>query len=225
MVTRRTLAEQISDHVREMIAQDVYKPGQKLTTQALARTLNVSMTPVREAFKTLAALGFVELVANRGAVVARLDAKELTDLLTVYARLDMLAGELAAERATPQDVAALRTIIAQMAAAVETDDQLAYFHENQDFHATLARISANPLLIELHSNLRDRLYSTRLRGLQGHPDGWKAVALEHVAIVDAVEARDPERVGRLLRHHFRGAWQSLGRAAGQETWLPPDRKG
>lgn len=220
MVVRRNLAEQIVDHVRDKIAQDIYKPGQKLTTQALAAELSVSMTPVREAFKTLSALGFVELIANKGAVVASLDETEITHLLTVYSRLDMLAGELASELAGPKDIADLRAIIARMERAVENDDQLSYFHENQDFHSALARLSANPFLIELHSNLNARLYSTRLRGLREHGENWKLVAKEHIAIVDAIEAQDAERAGKLLRRHFRGSWLSLDRPAPGEIGRP-----
>lgn len=216
MVVRRTLAEQIVDHVRENIARNIYKPGEKLTTQSLAEELNVSMTPVREALKTLAALGFVELIPNRGAVVASLNEKEAMHLLTVYSRLDMLAGELAAELATPQDVALLRSIIAQMMQAVERNDQITYFHENQDFHSALARISANPVLIEMHSNLNERLYSTRFRGLQENSTVWKDVAMEHHAIVDAIEGRNAELAGRLLRQHFRGAWKSLDTSSVQK---------
>lgn len=213
MVIRRTLAEQIVDHVREKIAEDIYRPGQKLTAQSVAEELNVSMTPVREAFKTLAAQGFVELVANRGAIIARLDDKEATNLLTVYSRLDMLAGELAAEVATPADIAALRAIIGQMMRAVERNDQIAYFHENQDFHSTLARVSANPVLVEMHSNLNARLYSTRFRGMRENSGNWQDVAVEHHAIVDAIEQKDAVRAGKLLREHFRGAWKSIDRAA------------
>jgi DNA-binding GntR family transcriptional regulator len=209
MVVRRTLAEQIVDHVREKIAQDSYQPGQKLTTQALAEELNVSMTPVREALKTLAALGFVDLVANRGAVVARLDEKEASYLLTVYSRLDMLAGELAAEFATASDIVSLRRIISQMMDAVERNDQITYFHENQDFHSSLVKMSENPVLIEMHANLNARLYSTRFRGLRENNMIWKEVALEHHAIVDAIENRDAQLASKLLRQHFRGAWKSL----------------
>jgi DNA-binding GntR family transcriptional regulator len=227
MVVRRTLAEQIVDHVREKIAQDIYRPGQKLTTQHLAQELNVSMTPVREAFKTLAALGFVELVINRGAIVARLDENEATHLLTVYSRLDMLAGELAAESATPRDIAGLRAIIDRMMDAITADDQIAYFHENQDFHSALARISANPVLVDMHSNLNARLYSTRFRGMKENEAVWKDVALEHRAIVDAIEDRNAELAGKLLRAHFRGAWKSLDRVTGHtetEDVIAPSAK-
>lgn len=216
MVIRRTLAEQIVDHVREKIAQDIYHPGQKLATQSLAEELNVSMTPVREALKTLAALGFVQLVANRGAVVAKLDEKEASHLLTVYSRLDMLAGELAAELATDADIALLRRIIDQMMLAVERNDQITYFHENQDFHSSLARISANPVLIGMHANLNARLYSTRFRGLRENSTVWKDVAMEHHAIVDAIENRNTELASRLLRQHFRGAWKSLDHPTAQK---------
>lgn len=209
-VTRQTLAEQIVDYVRDKIGEDVFKPGQKLTIQSIAEELNVSMTPVREAFKTLAALGLVDMVPNRGVVVAKLDADEASQMLTVYSRLDMLGGELAARSAVKEDVARLRSLVAKMIKSVENNDQITYFHTNQEFHSALVRISRNPTLIELHDNLNARLYSTRFRGMREHNSGdWKKVALEHTAIVDAVENHDPERAADLLKVHFKGAWQGL----------------
>ncbi len=216
-VTRKTLPEQIVDYIRDRIAGDVFKPGQKLTTQAMAEELNVSMTPVREAFKTLAALGLVDMIPNRGVVVARLDTARMTHMLTVYSRLDMLGGELAAENATRDDVEHLRKLVVKLLRSVEDNDQTTYFHTNQEFHSTLVRISRNPVLIEMHDNLNSRLYSTRFRGMREHnSEDWKKVALEHIAIVDAVENHDADRVAALLKAHFKGAWLSLEKASEEE---------
>lgn len=209
-VARRTLAEQIVDHVRDQIGQGILEPGQKLTIQAMARELDVSMTPVREAFKTLAALRLVEFEANRGATVSRIDRREAAEMLLVYSRLDMLGGELAALNATASDVDALRSLLARQAEAVHAGDRIAYFHVNQAFHRRLAAASANPTLIDMHTNLSDRLWGTRFRGMDATAENWHSLAEEHMAIVDAVEARDARRVADLLRHHFRGAWTALG---------------
>lgn len=213
-VTRQTLAEQIVDYVRDRIGEEVFKPGQKLTIQSIAEELNVSMTPVREAFKTLAALGLVDMVPNRGVVVAKLGADEASQMLTVYSRLDMLGGELAALNAVKEDVARLRALVAKMIKAVENNDQITYFHTNQEFHSTLVRISRNPTLIgSPRQSECTALQHSLPRHARAQLGRLEKVALEHTEIVDAVEKHDAERAADLLKVHFKGAWQGLRRSA------------
>lgn len=205
-VERKTLAEQIVIHIRDRISQNVYRPGQKLTIQGLAEELQVSMTPVREALKTLAAERLVEVTPNKSVVVAELDPAEIAQVLLVYSRLEMLAGELSAARRDPAALARLRDLSEQTKAAVVSNDYLAYFHANQDFHLALAEASGNATLVELHRNLNARLYHVRFRGgAHSDPAGWAARAREHDAIVEAIDSGDRETTARLLEHHFRGA--------------------
>ncbi|MCR8547489.1 GntR family transcriptional regulator [Salipiger sp. P9] len=205
-VKRTTLAEQIVEFVRDKISQNLYQPGDKLTIQGLAEELGVSMTPVREALKTLAAERLIELLPNRGAVIARPDPEEITQMLEIYARLDAMAGEMAAMRASEADVAELRALARAVDAAVAGGDLVEYFHANQDFHLGIARVSGNEVLRELHRNLNARLYHVRFRGIdQTAPNSWHSLAAEHHEIVDAIAARDSARAADLLTAHFRGA--------------------
>lgn len=216
-VRRATLPEQIVEYVRDQISQDLFRPGQKLTIQGLAEELQVSMTPVREALKILSAERLVDLVPNRGAVIAQLDPDEVAQMLAVYSRLEVMAGELAATAATPEDIADLRSIAAQVSEAAARADRLDYFHANQAFHLRLASASGNRILAELHRNLNARLYHVRFRGANREgAKTWEQLAREHHVIIDAIERGDVAETAALLDRHFRDARSAIADQAAAE---------
>lgn len=206
-VARQTLADQIVEYVRDQISQDILKPGQKLTIQGLAKELNVSMTPIREAIKTLAALRLVDVEVNKSVVIAQPNMEETRQLLIVYSRLEMLAGELAAQNATAEDIASLKELAGRLVAAQQQGKKLEYFHINQEFHLVLVMASHNQPLIEIHQNLNARLYHVRFRGIGAVDVDWGDVAKEHNDIVAAIEKHDSKDVAALVKKHFRGAYQ------------------
>lgn len=208
-VKRATLADQIVDYVRDGISQNALQPGQRLTIQGLAQELNVSMTPVREAIKTLHAMRLVESETNRGVTIAQPDARETLDLLRVYSRLEAFAGELLAETHTAADIEDLRKIAQRITQAVTQSDRLEYFHANQDFHLRLVAMAGNASLAEIHQNLNARLYPFRFRGISSSDHGWMELADEHQLIIDAITAGDVRRSAELLEFHSRGARAAL----------------
>ena len=105
MVRRHTLAEQVVEYVRDRISQNVLKPGQKLTIQGLAGELNISMTPVREAIKTLAAMRLVVVEVNKSLVIAQPDAEDVRQLMVVYNNLESLAVDLVVKHASDAQIA------------------------------------------------------------------------------------------------------------------------
>ncbi len=205
VVHRTTLADQVVEYIRDQISQNVLKPGQKLTIQGLADELNVSMTPVREALKTLAAMRLVKVEANKSVVIASPDAEEVRQLMVVYNRLETLALELIVESARDEDLDSLRAAAERSTAAVAASNQLEYFHANQDFHLLLVKLSGNAPLIEIYGSLNARLYPYRFRGMNDIDSRWSELAKEHHAIVDALYKRDSALATKIVKQHSRGA--------------------
>jgi len=98
---RRVLHEAVAARLRELIVEGVLVPGAHLNERVLCERLAVSRTPLREAFRTLSGEGIVELLPNRGAVVAALSREDVEHAFELMAALESLAGDLAARRATP----------------------------------------------------------------------------------------------------------------------------
>ena len=102
---RRPLHEEAVDRLRDLIVRGELAPGARLNERVLTARLGVSRTPLREAIKLLATEGLVELMPNRGAVVAPIEPARIAETLAVMGALESLAGELACAQASGQDVA------------------------------------------------------------------------------------------------------------------------
>ncbi|WP_170116044.1 GntR family transcriptional regulator [Brenneria roseae] len=216
-VDRRPLTDQVADYVRDLIIQDILKPGDPINVQSICETLQISQTPLREALKMLAAQRLVDMKPNKRVVVASLDAREVEDMLVVYTEMEKLAGRLAARHATPADIKVLQQHEKALMAAFNAGESLRYFHANQAFHLALVRASHNETLIEVHANLNARLYRIRFKGnqLNDRRGDWKVVAEEHAEILRAIVEQDGERGAALLSQHLNGARFSLREQAGE----------
>src|SRR6516164_4297028 len=111
---RAALGDAVAEILRRAILDGSLKPGQKLHENALARQLEVSRSPIREALLQLERERLVDGQLNRSAVVRRPSPKEIRQVYTIRAALEGIAARWAAERATPDLVARLK----QMAAAL-----------------------------------------------------------------------------------------------------------
>ena len=106
-VFRTVISEQIKDQLMEEIFQHKYKPGDRLVESALAKELNVSQTSVREALRSLVAMGFLESEPFKGITVRSLSRQDLWEVYTVRAALESLAAAQAAQRITAEQIAEL----------------------------------------------------------------------------------------------------------------------
>lgn len=209
-LVRPALSVEITDRMRRMIMEGELKPGEKVPEKALTEHFGVSRTPIREAVKILAHEGLVELVQNRGAVVAPQTADELRELFPVIAALEGAAGELAAAHASDAAIAALGERCVAMRAAYESGDRPTYFDINQQIHAGILKAAGNPTIMRHHAALASRVFRARYQAnLSG--DRWHAATLEHEAIQAALEARDGKRLGELMREHLMHKLESLTR--------------
>lgn len=218
-------ADAVVDHLIELIVSGAVEPGKLLPVEsALCEAFGVSRTVVREAVKSLEAKGLLKVRQGVGTLVSAQESWNLLDpaLLTAIVRhderydiLDQLIdvrtslessmAREAARKATPADVAELRDLMAQLDAAVEEPDLLddidVTFHErimlvsgNQlgraIVHTVHAEARRSPRYVG-HSALKHRRQSNR----------------QHLAVLDAIEAGDPDAAAALMAEHIATSWQ------------------
>ena len=205
------LSEQTASHIRDMIVLDELQPGQRLRERNLSEKFNISRTPLREAFKMLAAEGLVQLLPNRGAVVSSLSSEEVQDKLQVLAALESLAGELACQRATDEEIAEIKALHYEMLAAFTRKDRKGYFKINQQIHHCLVAASHNASLIETHSRINMQLYRVRYTSNLKNRT-WPSAVEEHEQILNSLEARDIDALPHQLRAHFKSTWSKFSQA-------------
>src|SRR5919108_3925066 len=114
IINRATLSDQIYDYLRGEILTGRFAPGDRLDLGELVERLKVSKMPVKEAIGRLASDGLLDVQAQRGTFVSRVDPRELAETFEVRRALEMLAGELAASRVQKADLDKLRALVAEM---------------------------------------------------------------------------------------------------------------
>lgn len=199
---RTVLHERIAERLRDLITDGSLAPGAHLNERVLCDQLQVSRTPLREAFRTLAAEGVVHLIPNRGAVVAQLERPEVDHAFELMASLEALSGELAVQRATAAEIQAIRRMHQSLVQAHVRRDLNRYYRINRDIHAALVRCARNPMLTDTYQRLNARLQALRFRS-NLNPDKWDVAVAEHARMLELLEARDARGLAALMRKHLK----------------------
>jgi len=200
-IPRQVLHQEVTVRLRQRIVEGHLAPGAKLNERELSESLKVSRTPLREAIKMLAAEGLVELLPNRGAVVALLTEQDVVDTFEVIAGLEGQAGELAAERITDEELAEIRALHYEMLAAFTRRDLPTYYRINAQIHARINAAARNRVLTQTWSTVNARLQALRFRS--NFDEGkWKRAVKEHDRMVDLLAARDGPGMRALLVAHL-----------------------
>ncbi|MBB6509912.1 DNA-binding GntR family transcriptional regulator [Rhizobium soli] len=207
-IRRTALHDTLVTRLRDMIIEGELAPGSRMHESQLGEQLGVSRTPLREAIKYLASEGLVELIPSRGAIVKRFSGKDVHDMLIVLKNLEELAGSLACETATDDDIARVRQLHDEMRACYDVKDRLRYYKLNQAIHTEICRIADNQALSSVQAQLQSRLKRIRFIGHEG-PDKWSAAMAEHEEMIVALEARDGETLSKVLGLHLLSAWQRV----------------
>lgn len=195
------LHEQATQRLRQMLVEGQIAPGAKLNERELCEQLKVSRTPLREAIKTLAAEGLVELVPNRGAVAVQLSETDVHNTFEVMAGLEAASGQLAAQRVTDAELAEIKAMHYEMLAAYTRRDLSAYYPLNAAIHRAINAAARNPVLTSTYNQVNARLQALRFRSNQ---DGekWARAVKEHEAMIQALEARDSAALAQVLTTHL-----------------------
>src|SRR3984957_7710587 len=186
-------------------AMDVYRSRAeiRLDERGLAQDFGISRTPVREAMAQLEREGFVRSVPRRGIYVVRKTRREVIELITAWAALESMAARLITENASDDEIASLR----KMFATFENGEVRAHLDEysqlNIEFHQMIIRLSRNSVLVDLAENLFTHMRMIRRKTI-GEKDGADRWICDHMHIIEALEARDTERAGMLVRDHALG---------------------
>ena len=189
------------------------KPGEWLRQEKLAQELNVSQMPVREALKELAAEGLIEHVPYRGARVVEFSSEDITDLYEHRAFLEGRAAEFAANYITSGDIEELKEMTKQMF-AIPPEQINDYRKINRRFHETIFRASKHEYLIRSLAQMWETFPTMLIANFpataqQPVPQREDQDREEHQAIIEALEAHNPQKAGEAMRAHILSAAHHL----------------
>ena len=232
-VSRITLGEQVAAQLSDQISEGKWKPGEKLPSEAeLCFALNIGRSTLREALKSLAFVGMVQMrpgegtyvIEGSGLLIERIMArgflkteKELQDVGEARVVLEGETAALAAERAEPSDLAQLDALMSEMKLSIAGQGR-PYVDLDVEFHLANAQCAKNQMLFELLSPIRGVLKewiskSQELPGIQ------QSAHRQHAAILSAVRKREPEKARHAMRTHLQTCervFSLLGRLTGSK---------
>lgn len=201
LADRRLLHETVVDQLRDLIVQGELAPETKLNERVLAERLGTSRTPLREAIKFLASEGLVELLPNRGAVVAALKPEKMQEVFVVLGALEALAGDLACRNASETDIADIRALHYHMLAHHARGELAQYFRYNQQIHQRIIDCAGNATLAQawraMNAHVKRARYLANLSG-----ERWNKAVKEHEEMIEALTRRDGAKLQMLLRDHL-----------------------
>jgi DNA-binding GntR family transcriptional regulator len=177
-----------------------YQPGELLNEKKLIEELEVSRTPIREALLKLSEKGFVKLVPRVGTYVSQVDLKDIKYAYEIKKNLEVLACELAAERATDDQAQELMAIADRVATYRSQEDYKAYIHDDYHFRRIIREASQNPYL----QNYLEELNKKTMRFVnyveyKMEDPSWYNASIKTMA--QAIGARDANVAGQEMRRH------------------------
>ena len=202
-------AERAYTHVRRQLLTREIRPGEMLSEGAVAESVGVSRTPVREALLRLQAEGFVELLPKRGALVLPVTAEQMADVLQARRLVEVFAvRETVRGRVDPALVTALEGQLARMREAARSGDSAAYVIADRAFHAELVHATGNALIVGFYASLRDRqlrMGAVNLLDAAGHgasPARMRHTIEEHSDILEAVRSGSVRAAEKAVADHL-----------------------
>ncbi len=200
VIVRAPLHVQVAERLRLLIDSGGLAPGTRLNENELCQNMGVSRTPLREAIRSLATEGLVELQPNRGAIVSVVSQEDVTEILPIMASLEGLGGRLAAVHMRTDQIKQIRQIHNQMVTHYQNNEVTEYFETNRLIHELITEGSGNQTLVDTINSLSAKVRRARFSA-QMTRESWAKVVSEHEEMVTALEARDPDRLEAILIQH------------------------
>ena len=200
-VAPRSLRDEAYETIKRRIIMCAFRPGEALSEAAVSASLGLGRTPVRQAFDRLMRDGLVEVLPRKGIIVRPISEDEVRDMVEVRLLNEGFCARLAAERADPGVLAALRENVRRGAQAAADRDVTTLMALDREFHGTISSGARNLVLGEILKNLHERaqrVWFVSLRDAAHH----RRVVDEHAAIVAALGDRDPTAAEEATRVHI-----------------------
>jgi DNA-binding GntR family transcriptional regulator len=200
----KPIRELVYDYLRDAISSGEIPSGERLNESELAIRLNVSRTPVREAVRMLESDGLVESIPRRGVIVRAIDIAEIIEIYMIRQALEAMAFRSAARYITSAELQKARQYIRDSEACLAEKKFEEYFRANELFTDTIVEAGRLPRVRQLIGSYRDQLRRYRKVTLSD-PVRQQEVIRQHSDILDAIETKEIERVGKLVFEHLEGA--------------------
>lgn len=200
LITRNVLADQVRDYLLRGVFSGQFPPDSRIVETRIAREMGTSQAPVREALRSLEALGVVDILPFKGARVRRPSTEELIEAYEVRAALETLGARLGVPRMSDADLAEIAELHEALQAAAASADHHLIAERDAAFHARVLQLSGNAMLTRVWTSL-EPVSRTYITLVAPNADPAWTVGL-HPPIMAALRQRDAAAVEAALIRHF-----------------------
>jgi DNA-binding GntR family transcriptional regulator len=193
--------EIVYNKLREDIVYCRLKPGVRLIEEDLAKSLNISKTPLREALSQLNAEGFVEYLPNRGARVASLSVKEVYEIYSIRAVLEGYAAGLSAKQTTLDDIKKLNFFQEELEKHGRNKNFPGWLENNTKFHLHISEIGRNQNLFNAIQQFQRRVfrYGYLAISIPGHIENYISI---HRKVIEAMANKNSNGAEKFMKKHL-----------------------
>jgi DNA-binding GntR family transcriptional regulator len=172
----------------------------RLDERQLSQALGVSRTPIREAMTLLEQEGFLRTLPRRGVFIVKKTKKQIVEMIEMWAALESMAARLATLNASDEDIAGLRKLFDEFRNSTPGEHIHEYSDANIAFHQAIFRLSGSHLMGKTIDNLFIHVRAIRRMTISQSDRAARSI-IDHMRIIEALEARDTELAERLVRQH------------------------
>ena len=201
---RGNYAEEVVARLREDIVTGRLRPNERLVDSNIARKMNMSRTPVREALKQLEMQGYLSRLPNGGLIVTDHSPSQIRNLYEIREALEIMALKLTCQRATQEQIDQAAELHERMLEVIRNRDVEQFIELNSTFHNVLFSACGNEQLWALLQTFRDQFFDRRLVRVFNVSD-WRSMPKQHQRLLDAVRQRKPRLVEKAVHEHVRTA--------------------
>jgi len=195
----------VYEALRQVIVEGEFPAGVRLPEEELAKKMEVSRTPIREALRKLETEGLIAHVPGKGATVLGFARDDVAELYAIREALEVLAINSTIDNITDGDLATLKDALKEARAHLRRSDLKGMFDGSQRFNDLLIQTCRMPRLIKIINSYREYRHRFRFDTMIKHRarlvEAWK----EHERILEAVMAKDRKKAEALVRQHLRNA--------------------
>lgn len=191
--------DRVYEAVKSMASRFQLKPDERINETTLAKTLETSRTPLREALNRLTAEGLLEFKTGKGFFCRSLGPKEIMNLYEVRFAIERETVRLACERATDEQIADLLQFADQVSPNYEDIDRLEHVAIDEGFHIRIAQMTGNVQLVRILDNINSRIHFVRWVDMERRFE--KSYYGEHPAIAKAIAEKDADKAVALMEEH------------------------
>lgn len=206
-----SLRDRAYQEIKRRINRMEFRPGAYLNEAQISRTLRIGRTPVHQALDRLMLEGLVQVIPRKGVMVETISLDQVLQIIDVRLVNEPFCVGLAAERATPAEVAQLRVLLDSGGPSIRARDREQLMDLDRLFHHRISQAAKNPVLADTITRLHDRSLRFWFISL-GDDLQLRRVDEEHRAILDAIAQRDAAGAADAMRHHIESSRKHITRA-------------